>query len=110
MCKMIDQYADKIKGKFSFFDRMIINGYFRPLISEETRIGCLYSLGIPLGDFTDYFKNVTDHLMKQIESCAQELGRPVVYLPSSRVPHDYHCPNRITYLFVSCLFFVPTFL
>ena len=26
MCKMIDQYADKIKGQFSFFDRMIING------------------------------------------------------------------------------------
>ena len=26
MCKMINQYADKIKGQFAFFDRMIING------------------------------------------------------------------------------------
>lgn len=43
MCKMVDQYADKIKGQFSFFDRMIINGYFRPLLSEQTRIGYLYS-------------------------------------------------------------------
>ena len=29
MCKMLDQYADKIKGSFSFFDRMIINGDLR---------------------------------------------------------------------------------
>ena len=35
--KMVDQYADKIKGPFSFFDRMIINGYFRPFLSERMR-------------------------------------------------------------------------
>ena len=84
MCKMIDQYADKIKGQFSFFDRMIINGYFRPLLSEQTRIGYLYSMGIPLRDFTEYFKDVTDRLLKQIEDIAGELGRPVVYLPSAK--------------------------
>ena len=84
MCKMINQFADKIKGTFSFFDRMIINGYFRPLLSEQTRIGYLYSMGIPLRDFTDYFKAVTDHLTRQIEDSAEELGRPVVYLPSAK--------------------------
>lgn len=84
MCKMIDQYADKIKGQFSFFDRMIINGYFRPLLSEQTRIGYLYSMGIPLRDFTGYFRNVTDCLVKQIEDSAQELGRPIIYLPSAK--------------------------
>lgn len=84
MYKMIDQYADKIKGPFSFFDRMIINGYLRPLISEETRIGCLYSMGIALRDFTEYFKNITDQLVANIESSAAELGRPVVYLASPK--------------------------
>lgn len=84
MCKMINQYADKIKGQFSFFDRMIINGYFRPLLSEKMRISYLYSMGIPLRDFTQYFKNVTDQLLKQIEDNAGELGRPVVYLPSAK--------------------------
>ncbi len=82
MCKMIDQFADKIKGQFSFFDRMIINGYFRPFLSEQTWIGSLYSMGIPLRDFTGYFKDVTDNLTRQIESSAEELGRPVVYLPA----------------------------
>ncbi len=84
MCKMIDQYADKIKGMFSFFDRMIINGYFRPLLSEQSQIGCLYSMGIPLRDFTGYFKNVTGRLVSNIENSAAELGRPVVYLPSAK--------------------------
>jgi len=81
---MIGQFADKIKGQFSFFDRIIINGYFRPLLSEQSRIGCLYSMGIPLRDFTDYFKIVTDRLIRQIESSAEEPGCPVVYLPSAK--------------------------
>ena len=84
MCKMINQFADKIKGQFAFFDRMIINGYFRPLLSEQTRIGCLYSMGIPLKDFTEYFKGITNRLAAQIESCAEQLGRPVVYLTSAK--------------------------
>ena len=67
-----------------FFDRIIINGYFRSLLSEQTRIGYLYSMGIPLRDFTEYFKNITDRLIKQIEDSAVELGRPVLYLPSTR--------------------------
>ena len=104
MCKMIDQYADKIKRQLSFFDRMIINGYLRPLLSEQTRIGYLYSMGIPLRDFTEYFKDVTDRLLKQIEDSAGELGRPIVYLPSSKITsrnlqpdgidsHDAHLPG-----------------
>lgn len=84
MCKMINQFADKIKGQFSFFDRIIINGYFRPLLSEQSRIGCLYSMRIPLRDFTEYFKDVTDRLATQIQDRAVEPGRPVVYLPSTR--------------------------
>lgn len=41
MCKMINQYADKIKGQFSFFDRMIINGYFHPLLSDPVDEGLI---------------------------------------------------------------------
>lgn len=43
MRKILDQCADKINEQFSFFDRMIINGYFRSLLSKQTRIGYLYS-------------------------------------------------------------------
>ena len=41
-------------------------------------------MGIPLRDFTDYFKNVTDRMTELIETSAGELGRPIVYLPSAK--------------------------
>ena len=85
MCKMLDQYADKIKGSFSFFDRMIINGYFRPFLSEKMRSGALYQLNVLNKDFKSYFMNVTDMLIKNIENSASELGRPIKYLPSANV-------------------------
>ena len=85
MCKMLDQYADKIKGSFSFFDRMIINGYFRPLLSEQMRVGALYKLGILYKDFKSYFMNVTKSLTEHIENSATELGRPIKYLSSSNI-------------------------
>ena len=46
MCKMLEQYSDKIKGTFSFFDRMIINGYLSPLMNEHYRASSLYQLGV----------------------------------------------------------------
>ena len=75
MCKMLDQYADKIKGSFSFFDRMIINGYFRPLLSEQMRVGALYQLGILYKDFKSYFMDVTKSLTEHIKNSTTELGR-----------------------------------
>lgn len=84
MCKMIKQYVDKNKGEFAFFDRMIINGYFRLLLSEQSRIGCLYSMSIPLRDFTEYFKNITSLLVDQIETMTAKLQHSVVYLPFTK--------------------------
>jgi hypothetical protein len=85
MCKILDQYADKIKGSFSFFDRMIINGYFRPFLSEKMRNGALYQLGVLYKDFKDYFMNVTKSLTEHIEDSATELERPIKYLSSSNI-------------------------
>ncbi len=44
----------------------------------------LFSMGIPLRDFTEYFKSITGQLTANIESSAGELGRPIVYLVSGR--------------------------
>ena len=85
MCKMLNQYADKIKGSFSFFDRMIINGYFRPFLSEQMRAGALCRLGILYKDFKTYFMDVTKSLTDHIENSATELGRPIKYLSSSNI-------------------------
>ena len=84
MCKILEQYADKIKGSFSFFDRMIINGYIRPLMNEYSRSSSLYYLGILYKDYKSYFSSVTESITKRIEDSATELGRPVIYLPSAK--------------------------
>ncbi len=84
MCKILEQYSDKIKGSFSFFDRMIINGYLTPLMNEHSRAGALYQLGVLYKDFKTYFTSVTESITKQIEDSAAELNRPVIYLPSAK--------------------------
>ena len=100
MCKMLNQYADKIKGSFSFFDRMIINGYFRPFLSEQMRVGALCRLGILYKDFKSYFMDVTKSLTEHIENSATELGRPIKYLTSSNIrKEDTRAPNRYRNLF-----------
>ena len=84
MCKMLEQFADKIKGTFSFFDRIIINGYLWPLMNEHSRSRALYQLSVLYKDFKTYFMSVTDSIKEQIENSASELGRPVIYLASSK--------------------------
>ena len=84
MCKMLDQYADKIKGIFSFFDRMIINGYILPLTSEHSRPGALSQLNVLYKDFKTYFLDITESIKSRIEDSASELGRPVIYIPSAK--------------------------
>ena len=82
MNKMLDQYADKIKGSFSFFDRMILNGYILPFISTNICNTSLYKLEVLHKDFKEYFKNVTELIKTNIEKKANELGRPVKFLQS----------------------------
>ena len=84
MCKILEQYSDKIKGVFAFFDRTLINGYIRPLMNEHSRSNALYSLGILYKDYKSYFSNVTQSIITCIEDNAVNLGRPVIYLPSAR--------------------------
>ena len=84
MCKILKQYSDKIKGTFSFFDRMIINGYIQPLMNEHSRSCALYQLGVLYKNFKEYFMAVTDSIKNQIENTAVKQGRPVIYLASSK--------------------------
>ena len=78
MCKMLDQYADKIKGSFAFFDRLIINGYFRSFIAENMRPYALSQLGVLYKDFKQYFMEITESLKKHITSAKSAQLNPCV--------------------------------
>ena len=84
MCNILEQYGDKIKGTFSFFDRMIINGYLNPLMNEHSRAGALYQLDVLYKDYKAYFSHVTESIKTCIENSAAELGCPVIYLSSAK--------------------------
>ena len=88
MNKMLDQYADKIKGSFSFFDRMILNGYILPFISTNICNTSLYKLEVLHKDFKEYFKNITELIKTNIEKKANELGRPVKFLQSPQTDKE----------------------
>ena len=74
MCNMLEQYSDKIKGKFSFFDRMIINGYINPRMNEHSRVGALYQIGVLYKDFKSYFMSVTESILNYPDSGLAESG------------------------------------
>ena len=84
MCAIMEQFADKVKGTFSFFDRMIIDGYIRPLALEYSRAHSLYQLHVRYKDYTSFFMSVTEQIKERIEGTARMQGRPVLYLSSSR--------------------------
>ena len=76
MCKILEQYNDKIKGTFSFFDRIIINGYINPLMNEYSRANALYQLGILYKNYKDYFSNVTDSIKKGLKKVPLNQAAP----------------------------------
>lgn len=84
MCAIMDQYGQHVKGMFSFFDRMIIDGYIQPLAFEYRRANALLRLGVLYKDYAAYFKSVTDEIRKRVEGLARESGRPMQYLDSPK--------------------------
>lgn len=84
MCAIMEQYGQYVKGMFSFFDRMIIDGYIQPLAFEYRRANALLRLGVLYKDYTAYFKSVTDEIRKRVEGLAGELGRPMQYPDSPK--------------------------
>ncbi len=85
---MLTQYADKINGVFSFFDRMIINGFLRPLFLEYRLPVTLYQLGIQYKEYKTFFTAVTEQITDKVGSMAAESGRPVIYLPSAKIKKE----------------------
>ena len=88
MNTILEQYKDKINGTFSFFDRMIIKGHIFQLFSLSGRKFFLSSLDVLLKDFSSYANQVTSQIVSHTEEMAASLGRPLIYLTSSKLPKE----------------------
>ena len=82
MSDILEAYADKINGHFTFFDRMIIAGNLLYFIND-LRVNNLYTLGISLKYFKEQTMAVTSQIDHAITSWAKNANREIRWLPSS---------------------------
>lgn len=88
MNTIIEQYQEKIKGTFSFFDRIIIKGHIRQFFSPSGKKHFLSHNNILLKDFSAYAQSVTEKLCEHIEKITSNFNRPLVYLTSAKTPKE----------------------
>ena len=88
MNTILNQYADKINGTFSFFDRIIIKGHIRQFFSPSGKSHFLSYNNILLKDFPSYAQTITKLICEHIEKLASDLNRPVIYLASAKTSKE----------------------
>ena len=82
--RFIALYADRIIGTLNGFDRLVFRGTLRRLSFVEGLMSLLWKRQVLLKDFADYAEAVTERLKNASLQEARRLGRPEIYLHSSR--------------------------
>lgn len=77
--KFIDQYSSRITGVLSCFDRILFKGYL-PLGWPAAMEGLLARRGLKIKDFKSFVMTQSDRIKQHAERCAQQAGRPFLYL------------------------------
>ena len=77
-------HQDDIVGTLSMFDRMVLQGYLTGFFPKGVFGAYLSRQGVLLKDFRGYVQGCKQELKAHIERIAQEAGRPLQYLPSSK--------------------------
>ena len=84
MQTFLARYKSEIKGALSGFDRLRFRGTIRWLSSLDGLGAYLGTMKILLKDFREWSMGRTEQINAATERLAEQAGRPVVYLPSSR--------------------------
>jgi hypothetical protein len=84
MQAFIAKYSDKIQGVLSGFDRLIFRGSLRKIAYALGLNGYLWANHVLLKDFGSHANEISDRVKTAALRCAQESGRPIRYLPSSK--------------------------
>lgn len=86
--RIIDKFKDKINGVLSGFDRMIIKGHIMKLFSDTGKRYFLSQENVLLKDFGEYAEKITKSVKTHAEKLAEETGRPLIYLNSSKTSKE----------------------
>jgi len=88
MKQFMTKYAGKIKGVLSGFDRLVFRGTLRSLCYVGGLEAYLGHVSVLLKDFGRHVEEVSSQVKAAALSWANESGRPVQYLASSRVSKE----------------------
>ena len=88
MNQFIQKYQTVVKGVLSGFDRLVFRGTLSPLCSPGGMADYLWAVKVLMKDFGAHALAVTRRLRSASEEEARRLGRPIVYLASSRVSKE----------------------
>lgn len=85
MQSFLTRHSSSVKGVISGMDRVRFRGTIRWLASLSGMGSFLGSMRVRFTEFTDWAKDITTRLKQGATRMAEDAGRPVVYLPGSRV-------------------------
>jgi len=88
MQEFIAGHPDQIIGTLSGFDRLVFRGTLRSIAYVDGMQYYLRRSGVLLKDFDAHVKQVSDRIEKASLGGAEKAGRPVRYLPSSRISKE----------------------
>lgn len=93
MNTILNQYNDKINGTFSFFDRMIIKGHILQFFSPSGKKHYLSYNNILTKNFSKHASEVTEELVRYVETFTTDNERPLIYLSSSKTSKEETARN-----------------
>jgi hypothetical protein len=82
--RFIARHAEKILGVLSGFDRLVFRGTLRRIAYVDGLGKFLNWSGVLLKDFAEFAQETTARVRAASEAESKRLGRPIVYLESSR--------------------------
>jgi hypothetical protein len=88
MKRFLERHRDRITGTLSGFDRVLFRGTLRSISYVK---GCevfLYSHHVLMKDFGSYVISLSQRLVEHAKELASRMGRPYVYLPSSKASKE----------------------
>ena len=86
--RFIQRFGDKITGVLSGFDRLVVRGTLRRIVSVPGMKDLLWHKQILLKQFGSWSEKLTEQLKDVSCEIAKEQNRPVVYVPSADTDKD----------------------
>jgi len=88
MSSFIQKYQPQVTGVLSGFDRLVLRGTIRILAVASRLMDYLYCIGVRFSEWGQFMEQTSLRVKGASCRLAEELGRPLRYLPSGATPKE----------------------